>query len=100
MVRGASAASITATIQTLHVNLDSGLAHVQFVGLPVMNGLPSGTCSSQWTANLLTDDLFMKYVWPLLMMAKASGQQVIVNTNGCTNGYPKIAAIDVEPRTG
>jgi hypothetical protein len=92
----AQAAALTAgTIRSLHINLESGIAHVLFAGSPTIN---EPGCSVPWTGNLLTDEQFMKYVWPMLLAAKASGLPVSISTSGCTGGYPKIVAVDFEPR--
>jgi hypothetical protein len=88
----------TGVIQTLHVNVESGRAYLQFVGLPTLDG--GAGCTGIWTGNLLTDDLFMKYIWPLLIAAKVSGTAVTIALNGCTQGFPKIIAVDLEPRAG
>lgn len=86
---------VVGTINTLSVDLQTGRAQVQMEGLATFNG---GSCSSYWTANAITDVDFMKYLWPMLMMARASNTQVTVVVNGCTGSYPKITAVEVQPR--
>jgi hypothetical protein len=92
---GHTAASLTGLIQTLHINLQTNYAHVQFVGAPTIY---EAGCPSVWTANSLDEEKFMKHVWPLLIAAKASGVQVTITTSDCVNGYPRIVTIDIEPR--
>ncbi len=90
-------ASVTGTIQTLHINLESNMAHVQLQGKPAFDG---GTgCNIGWTGNSLDDERFMTTVWPLLVLAKARSLAVTISVNGCTGSYPRIYAVDVEPRS-
>lgn len=92
----AMAGSVTGTIHTLHVNLESNMAHIYLDGQPLFDG---GGCSYMWTGNSLDDEKFMVYIWPALMNAKAHNFTVTITTNGCQVGaYPKIVAIDVVPR--
>ena len=96
----ACADNFTGTIHSLHVNLETGWAHVQLAGAPTFTSGPSGTCSAIWTANALSDEQFMLYIWPLLVSAKMHGKAVTISTNGCNSIFPKIRSIDVEPRIG
>lgn len=60
--------------------------------------IDGGGCSSYWTANSLDDVDFMKYVWPLLLTAKATGTAVTLSVNGCVNTWGRVVQIDLEPR--
>ena len=87
--------SRSGTIHTLHVNLQSRMAHVYLDGLPTFQG---GSCSGTWTGNSIDDQDFLIYIWPALMSAKNKGFAVTIEVSGCLNGYPKIVSIDVVPR--
>jgi hypothetical protein len=65
------------------------------LGLTQFNG---GGCAVYWTANDITDQSFMKYVWSLLLTAKATGSTVTIVTNGCNGIFPKIVAAEFDPR--
>jgi hypothetical protein len=86
---------VTGTIHTMHVNAQLNLAHVYLDGIPTFDG---GNCPAAWTGNSLSDEAFMKHIWPLLLAAKMSGTPVLINVSGCNGSYPKIVAVDVEPR--
>lgn len=86
---------LTGTIHTLHVNLQTNLAHIYLDGSPIFNG---GGCTNRWTANPLDEEKFMIYIWPALMNAKNRGFAVSVNVSGCVDGYPRIVSVDVVPR--
>jgi len=92
---GASANEVTGTIRTMYVNLQVGKAYVQMDGLLQFDG---GGCAVYWSANDITDANFMKYVWSLLLTAKASGSSVTIVTDGCNGVFPKIVAAELEPR--
>lgn len=88
--------SLTGTIHTLHVNLKSNRAHIYLDGKPTFDG---GGCTNMWTANSLDDIKFRQFIWPLLMTAKATKEQITVNVDGCEGGiYPVIYSVDVVPR--
>jgi len=91
----AFANSLTGTIHTLHVNLQTNRAHIYFDGKPSFDG---GGCPNFWTANSLDDTKFRQYIWPLLMTAKVTKEQVTVNVQGCTGTFPVITSVDVIPR--
>jgi hypothetical protein len=91
----AFANQLSGTIHTMHVNLETNMAHVYFTGSPAFDG---GGCGGRWTGNLISDDKFMTYIWPLLAMAKSRNLPVLISVSGCVNGYPKIYWVDVEPR--
>jgi hypothetical protein len=91
----ASANTVTGTIRTLYVHIGSGNAYVQMDGLQQFNG---GACAVYWTANPISDEYFMKYVWSLLLTAKATGSTVSIEVNGCTGQFPKIVAAEFDPR--
>ena len=95
MAKNAAADSVTGTIHTLDVDAAGGRAYVQLEGLPWFNG---GGCPSYWTVNDLTDQNFVKFIWPLLMMAKATGSRVTIVTNGCIGSWSKIVAAETDPR--
>jgi hypothetical protein len=40
--QAALAASVTGVVRTLHINLETGVAHVQLVGSPVLSSEPAG----------------------------------------------------------
>lgn len=96
LLSGAAVANtVTGTIRSLYVDVESGRAFVQMDGLAQFDG---GGCRVYWSANNLTDQGFVKFIWPLLMTAKASGSSVSIQVNGCNAGYPKIVAAEFDQR--
>lgn len=91
----APAGSVTGTIHTLHIDLNSNTAHIYLDGQPQFDG---NGCSYMWTGNSLDDEKFMIWVWPALMNAKNHNFPVTITTSGCVGIYPKIVWIDVVPR--
>ena len=91
----ASANSIVGVIHTIHVNTDTRMVHVQLNGLPQFDG---GGCSIYWTGNSMDNLEFKNFVYPILLSAQATKQQVSIWVNGCNGIYPRIAGIDIVPR--
>ena len=90
----AYANSLTGTIHTLHVNLKTNRAHIYLEGKPTFDG---GGCQGYWTGNSLDDIKFRQFIWPLLMTAKSTKEQVRVAVDGCIGNYPIIKIIDFVP---
>jgi hypothetical protein len=83
------------TIYTIHVNLAENIVKVFLTGRPKFG---AGACRADGTGNSLDDEKFGQFVMPLLRDAKSNRQRVRIWVSGCYGSYPKIYAIDLEPR--
>jgi hypothetical protein len=64
----------------------------------VPNGSPGGTCSNSFSIALMSDANFKSFVYPLILIAKATNTQITLRTNGCIGIYPVIVGVDYTPR--
>lgn len=91
----ASSQTIVGDVHTVHSNLSSRRVYMHLDGKPEFDGIG---CVSYWTVNSMDDLDFKTYVLPLLLTARASQQQVRVTVDGCVGAYPRITAVDLNPR--
>jgi hypothetical protein len=64
----------------------------------VPDGSPGGTCSSSFAIALMSDANFKNFVYPLILLAKATDTSITLRTNGCYGTYPLIVGVDYTPR--
>ena len=68
---------------------------VYLEGQPTFDG---GGCPSRWAGSFLDDAKFRQFVWPLLMTAKTTKEDILITVNGCIGAVPKIEWVDLLPR--
>lgn len=90
----ARANTLTATVETLQIEAASNSGFVRLTGQPTFDG---GGCTSYWARGALDDQTFMVYFWPALLSAKNKGVTVSVIASGCSNGFPVITLVQVNP---
>jgi hypothetical protein len=81
------ATPVTGTITVMQIYGPWRTGFVQLSGAPQFDG---GGCPNAWASGSLDDDVFMIYIWPALLNAKNRSATVVIDVNGCVNGYPKI----------
>jgi hypothetical protein len=62
------------------------------------SGLPGASCSTQFAVAEMGDTNFKNFIYPLILMAKATDALITLRTNGCNGIYPMIIGIDYSPR--
>lgn len=90
-----AATQVTGFVHTVHTAQGSNMVYVYLEG-PVQVNEPG--CPTQWAASSMDDTRFMTATYPLLVVAAAKRIAVNIWVDGCLNGYPKIYAVDLNPR--
>jgi hypothetical protein len=68
------------------------------VGNAIPSGSPGGSCSNSFAFVNMSDANFKNFVYPLLLLAKASDEFITLRTSGCDGAFPIIIGVDYPPR--
>jgi len=94
---GARADCVTGTINTVNAMEGAGIVIFQMAGRLTLQG----TCPApaQWFGQFFTDNNFRQFIYPVMLIAKASQDTITICTNGCISStYPQIDTVEYSPR--
>lgn len=93
----ANADCVTGTIHTIMPWESAGAVYVEMTGAVTLQG--SCPAPSTWFVQLFTDNNFRQFVYPALLMAKATQDIVTICASGCISStYPAIDSVEYSPR--